>query len=277
MGRFIRPYACIVLVSGLLSNSPGRADEASLLELANRVQTSGASGEETPFEEDLLETLGFERESSAIAFSEIVATIESDTRIISVRNRGIETDVVVWILTASGWTAYVSDGDGELARAIQVPNGAGASEIPLAKARPQFEREIRFWKRCLLTEATVAIEEPWVGEWKGSDGVYTAEMSLTIDANSDLSGQIVWTLTATQREDYQDKIGLTGIEYVRGSFDPDSRLVRLEGYEMDDEHSILGLDLYELVLAPNARTLGGITRNHGTWKGQFHLVRQITP
>ena len=110
----------------------------------------------------------------------------------------------------------------------------------------------------------------WSGFWASLDGYfYTAELSLEMTEDGGVQGQIVWTLDQSPRKEESAKLGLTGIEYVRGTFDPASGVLLMEGYEKDDPNTILGLDRYRLVISEDGMVIGGITWHHGDWKGLF--------
>jgi hypothetical protein len=94
-------------------------------------------------------------------------------------------------------------------------------------------------------------------------------MRLEMGADDGVQGQITWTLEQSPRKEEKSKIGLTGIEYVGGTFDPASGVLLMEGYEKDDPNTILGLDRYRLFLAENGTVIGGITWHHGEWTGLF--------
>jgi len=47
----------------------------------------------------------------------------------------------------------------------------------------------------------------------------------------------------------------------------------VDGYDKTDPNQILGLDKYRLILADNSAALGGITWDHGPWRGLLGLAR----
>ena len=114
---------------------------------------------------------------------------------------------------------------------------------------------------------------PWSGLWTSDTHEYEAALKMTIAANGDAEGAITWTLRKSNRPDYQAKLGLTGIEYVRGRFDARTWLLRLDGYRLDDPNKILGMDKYRMAVAENLKTMGGITWDHNTWAGRIFLRR----
>lgn len=113
----------------------------------------------------------------------------------------------------------------------------------------------------------------WKGTWDSPDGsVYSAVMTLTTSGDS-VSGSINWTLTRATRSDLVPKIGQYGTEFVRGVFHTDCRVVDMAGYRLDDPKHILGMDRYNLILAPNGAGLGGVTANNDAWTGMISLRR----
>jgi hypothetical protein len=116
-----------------------------------------------------------------------------------------------------------------------------------------------------------ALAGPWKGLWLSDTHEYEASLTLVVAANGQAEGSITWTLRKSNRPDYQPKIGMIGIEHVRGRFDPRSSLLSLDGYRLDDPNKILGTDKYRLVLADNRKTMGGITWDHNTWAGRIFL------
>ena len=114
----------------------------------------------------------------------------------------------------------------------------------------------------------------WQGQWTSPTGfLYLAEVALEIRPDGTAEAAITWTLAASPRESELQKLGMKGIEYVRGRFDRASGVLALEGYRKEDPGQVIGLDTYRLVLAENSRALGGITSNHGDWLGRFWAVR----
>ena len=133
---------------------------------------------------------------------------------------------------------------------------------------------VTLWLPEHLLAQEVAVAGTWNGVWIAPEGfVYAAEMHLTVDANNTVEGYITWTLRQSPRPAEQSKIGLTGLEFVRGTYDSRCRVARLVGYRLDDPAGILGLDRYELLLARTGASLGGITWHHGPWTGQLLLTR----
>ncbi len=125
-----------------------------------------------------------------------------------------------------------------------------------------------------LAAQTVTPAGDWNGHWTAPEGwVYAAAARLVVSSDQTVEGTITWTLQRSPRAEEAGKVGLTGVEHVRGTYDKQCRVVRLEGHRVDDPNEILGTDQYELVLAPSGASLGGITANHGPWTGQLLLTR----
>jgi hypothetical protein len=118
------------------------------------------------------------------------------------------------------------------------------------------------------------IAGPWHGRWTAPDGwIYEAVISLRVSGSGATSGEINWTLRKSPRPAEQGKVGMTGVESVRGNYYADTGTLILEGYEKNDPNGILGLDKYRLVVLDNHRTMGGITRHHNAWNSQFFLSK----
>ncbi|MCP3921630.1 MAG: hypothetical protein GY714_03500 [Desulfobacterales bacterium] len=114
----------------------------------------------------------------------------------------------------------------------------------------------------------------WRGEWSSPRGyIYVAEMHLKAPHNGKIEGHINWIMQRSPRAADQSKIGTSGTEFVKGTFDISSRVLSIAGYGKDDPNVILGLDKYRLLLADNDNIIGGITWNHGSWEGKFFLTR----
>jgi hypothetical protein len=76
-------------------------------------------------------------------------------------------------------------------------------------------------------------------------------------------------MKSTPQEAKQSKIGLTAVEYIKGSYNPETRMLMMEGYRKDDPNDIISLDKYRLILSEDNRSLGGATWNHGRWRGRL--------
>lgn len=122
------------------------------------------------------------------------------------------------------------------------------------------------------------LASPWKGNWVSPKGfLYTANARLRVAQNFSVEGEISWVLERSPRTEDKPKLGLGATEYVRGSYDPRARILRLEGYRKDDPNQVIGLDKYHLVVADSNQVLGGITWDHGSWQGLISLVRVSGP
>jgi hypothetical protein len=123
------------------------------------------------------------------------------------------------------------------------------------------------------------IEGRWAGFWVSysveSQGfLYEAALTLAGAADNSVEGQIRWTLRNSPRASEQAKVGLSAVEFVRGSYDPGSRVLRLAGYRKDDPNGVISLDRYHLVLSDNGNVIGGITESHGSWQGVLSTIKR---
>lgn len=118
----------------------------------------------------------------------------------------------------------------------------------------------------------------WSGTWDSPNGsFYSAVAQFTVTEDGSLDGTITWTLRGTRRIDLKPKVGQSGIEYVHGTFDARCRVAAFAGYKLDDPQQILGMDHYQLILAPNGQGFGGVTGNDqgqgDTWTGMISFRR----
>lgn len=110
----------------------------------------------------------------------------------------------------------------------------------------------------------------WQGAWTSPDRyLFQAEMTLTVANNGSVDGSIKWTLLRSPRGSEQSKIGLTAMEHVKGTYDSSAKLVTMTGYRKDDPYTIIGVDVYRLLLADRGNAIVGVTSANGTWEGRF--------
>lgn len=115
------------------------------------------------------------------------------------------------------------------------------------------------------------------GSWTrlGTNYRFDFELHLEHGAGNSVEGYFNWKFVQYDENDsfsvsyYQDKIGATAKEYVRGSWNPADRTYRLKGYKKDDPHAIIALDEYLLKVDGNG-DLGGDTRSHDSWLGRIN-------
>lgn len=134
------------------------------------------------------------------------------------------------------------------------------------------------------TASTPAVKQPakeliasgkWKGQWSTDSGtLLDFELTLSDTQNNGVDGQIKWTLRRTVRPDKMDKIGQSAVEYVRGTFDPATGLIKMSGYTKDDPNNVLVMvDDYKLTVSPDGKTLSGVAKNGGKWNGHVRLSR----
>jgi hypothetical protein len=115
----------------------------------------------------------------------------------------------------------------------------------------------------------------WQCHWINASGAFfTGQVTLSAKDDGTLSGQIVWTFQKSPLAEDQAKLGLSGTEFIRGTYDFKTRLVLFEGYRKDDPREVIGLDRYKLVFADNGAALGGLTADYGKWTAFFSAVRK---
>ncbi len=109
----------------------------------------------------------------------------------------------------------------------------------------------------------------WSGDWihNKRTSAFTAKMELQ-HTDGRVDGRIVWTLTNHANPSKSYKTGLTAVEFVRGTFDPVTRLVKIRGFRKDDPNNIIIYDSYNLSLGADSRTLSGTSKN-----GVFRLSK----
>jgi hypothetical protein len=74
----------------------------------------------------------------------------------------------------------------------------------------------------------------WKGRWSVTSGTLL-NIEITINTIGErVEGQIKWTMRRTVRPDKMKKIGLSATEYIRGRFDPSTRILTARGYRKDD-------------------------------------------
>ncbi len=114
------------------------------------------------------------------------------------------------------------------------------------------------------------INGSWEGVWTDPTGyIYLLKINLNIKDPNNIETVISWTLNASPLASEQSKIGLKATEYVKGSYDSSKRTLNLEGHKEKDEHDIIGLDKYKLVVALDGAVIRGLSENNGTWTGKL--------
>lgn len=112
----------------------------------------------------------------------------------------------------------------------------------------------------------------WQGQWtNGKGSAFDQQFNLKDDGNGRISGQIVHTLQSTINQEKTGKIGLTAVEYVEGTYDPNTRIINISGVRKVDPNNLIILDKYRLSLSSDnsilaGETFGGKTRGRITFR-----------
>ena len=137
-----------------------------------------------------------------------------------------------------------------------------------------FARESWLTGTKVEQEPTHVLNHRWKGTWTDSEGyLFHAKVKFEVTEEGKVKGVISWTLVKSPRHGEQSKLGRTGRESVEGSYDEKTRILSFAGHKKDDPYNVIGLDKYRLFLAENNKVIGGITWDHGTWRGLCSLVR----
>jgi len=142
-----------------------------------------------------------------------------------------------------------------------------------ALAWATFEKQAEVEKLLRQAQA-VKLGDAWKGKWTGPEGyLYTFNMKINLDKDNNAKGEITWTMEISPVTGDQSKINSTGVELVKGTYDPNTRVLYMEGYEKKDPKGIVGLDKYRLNVSLDGKTLSGKTYNNGPWTGKFYGSR----
>jgi hypothetical protein len=113
----------------------------------------------------------------------------------------------------------------------------------------------------------------WQGQWtNGKGSAFGQQFTLKDDGNGKITGQVVHTLQQTINPQKAGKIGLTAVEYVQGTYDPNTRIITMSGIRKDDPNDLIILDKYRLSLSSDNSTIAGATVG-GKTRGQITLRR----
>lgn len=99
-------------------------------------------------------------------------------------------------------------------------------------------------------------------------------MSLEIEIDRSVTGQILWFLVETPIISLQSKVGLDAAEYIRGQYDPSTGTLEVDGFERDDPYEIIGLGNYTLTLRSDGSRITGVNYVLGEIDGHFDAVRR---
>lgn len=114
------------------------------------------------------------------------------------------------------------------------------------------------------------------GTWTKINTTYVFEFDLILKHQGNkVEGYFIWKViqldenSSFSKNHYKDRIGLTGKEFIRGSWYPSTNSYKFQGYRKEDPHQIIGLDYYELQL-DEFDDIGGKTSTAGSWLGRIN-------
>ena len=114
------------------------------------------------------------------------------------------------------------------------------------------------------------------GTWTKIDTTYEFDFELVLNekGSNRVEGYFTWKVvrydenSTFSKQYYEKKMGRTGKEYVKGTYNHAEGVYKLKGYKKHDPHAIIGLDTYNLKLDDNGE-IGGTTNANGTWLGRI--------
>jgi hypothetical protein len=126
----------------------------------------------------------------------------------------------------------------------------------------------------LAANAPVATD-PIKGKWFTGNSSHRYAFEVHFAFAQKIDGYILWTLEESPVPSERDKIGLQAKEFVRGTFDAKTRVVKLKGYRRNDKYGIIGLDEYKLTLSADGKHLYGKTKaEYNSWAGRMETREQ---
>lgn len=149
---------------------------------------------------------------------------------------------------------------------IKIVRDTGHSKLP-------DDPEVLSFLAATLRENTEAepgnqLTSRWKGEWRGEDGHrFSFELLLNFHDGKQGNGHFIWTLThAPMGSSVASRVGQSGIEHVRGSYDATIRELKLQGFRLEHDN-LLSLDAYRVTVAVGGRSFSGFSRSHsGRWR-----------
>ena len=129
----------------------------------------------------------------------------------------------------------------------------------------------------LTCNQLLAQEKHFNGTWTmiGTTYVFEFDLFLKHDQNNNVAGHFDWKVTkydensVDSKSYYEPKLGSTAKEFVRGTFNPNTKEYFLKGYKKEDPHLIISTDSYRLKIDENG-DIGGDSKAHNTWKGRIN-------
>lgn len=119
---------------------------------------------------------------------------------------------------------------------------------------------------------TLSLNGNWTGEIIYPSGsAFSAKASFADSGNGQVSGQILWTLLRTTNPEKMGLTGSNGTEFVRGTFDPSTRTLSVDGYDKNDPTGkLIILDKYRLTMSADGHRLSGFSYG-GKSRGRLNL------
>ena len=122
---------------------------------------------------------------------------------------------------------------------------------------------------------TGKIDGMWKCSWVKEEFLFTGDLMLTTIGNK-VKGSILWKIQRPSKKDanyYKNKIGLTGIEFIEGTYDESNGTLIFKGISKKGPNLIIGLDEYKLSVFDNFLT--GRTKSEN-WAGTFNANKIST-
>ncbi len=158
---------------------------------------------------------------------------------------------------------------------IAIIGAIGSALVVLANAEPAVNSATALWHR--MTATPTNLESTWQGTWKSREGFsFDFAMQLNVADTGAADGQISWKLmVAPPDSPLTKRIGDTGIEYVRGTYDRAHSLAVLDGYEVSDP-TLIGTDIYKFQIKSDKISFVGMTKSHGEWTAEANGTVIVT-
>jgi len=130
----------------------------------------------------------------------------------------------------------------------------------------------------ILNASTVFCQtRKFSGVWSKVHTTYNFQFDLTLNIKegNTVEGYFIWKVIQYDKNNklsqihYQNKIGTTAIEYVKGTYAPSAGKFNLRGYKKDDPNNIIGIDIYEIT-EDKKGNISGTTNANGTWLGRIN-------
>ncbi|MFT5383429.1 MAG: hypothetical protein ACI81W_000827 [Saprospiraceae bacterium] len=115
------------------------------------------------------------------------------------------------------------------------------------------------------------------GTWIKLNTTYVFDFDLVLNhaENNTVQGYFIWKVIKYDEGNfrsinhYKDKLGATGKEFVKGSYNPYIREYLIKGYKKEDPNNIIGLDTYHIKVDQN-NDIGGTTNANGSHLGRIN-------